>query len=263
MTAALIRGGVPPSHIVDLASDLPAHAVLEAAFLLRAMVRSFPSSSVHMAVVDPGVGGRRAAIVIVTRKGPLLVGPDNGLLVPLAEELGLRRAYRIDPTKVGGGHRVGTTFDGRDLFAPAAALLARGAQPSSLGSPTTPAPFALPEPTRTSDGARGQVVHVDHFGNLVTNVPTDWVGSEVEHLVLTSGRAHRRSVPWVTSYEALGPGALGALGSSFGLVEVAVGRGRAADRLRVSVGASVRLRWPRRRAARGEKANSVRPRKPR
>jgi len=113
MKAALIAGGVDPSQVVDLAHDLPGHGVEEAAFLLREMARGFPPSTVHLAVIDPGVGGRRAPIAIATKAGPLLVGPDNGLLVPLAEELGVRAAYRIDPARLRRRPAVGTTFDGR------------------------------------------------------------------------------------------------------------------------------------------------------
>ena len=263
MKAALIRGGVRPGQLVDLAHDLPAHGVQEGAFLFREMARAFPRTSVHVAVVDPGVGGARRPIVVETRAGPLLVGPDNGLLMPLAAELGTRGVYRIDRAKLPGPQRVGTTFDARDLFAPMAARLATGARASTLGPPVTPLPLALPIPLRTRDGARGEVLHVDRFGNLITNVPSRWVGPKVERLRLSSERRPLRSVRWVTSYESLGRGNLGVLGSSFGLLEVAVGQGRATDRLRVAVGASVELRWRRPSAARGEKANSARPRKPR
>jgi len=263
MKAALIAGGVDASRIVDLAHDLPAHGVREAAFLLREMARAFPRTTVHVAVVDPGVGGRRAPIAIATRAGPILVGPDNGVLMPLAEELGFRAAFRIDPPTGEAPVRVGTTFDGRDLFAPAAARLVRGARLSALGPAVSVTPFALPAPTRLSNGALGEVLHRDRFGNLITNVPTGWVAAGTRFLRLSCGRTRPRQVPWVTSYESLGTGALGALGSSFGLVEIAVGQGRATDRLGAGVGASVGFSWGPRLAPSGEKANSTRPRKQR
>ncbi|MGA7476588.1 MAG: SAM-dependent chlorinase/fluorinase [Thermoplasmata archaeon] len=261
MKAALISGGVAPGQVVDLAHDLPAHRLREAAFLLREMARRFPPLTVHLAVVDPGVGGRRAPVVVETRAGPLLVGPDNGVLAPLAEELGVRATYRIDPSRLRRRPPVGTTFDGRDVFAPAAALLAGGARPSALGPAMMLRPYSIPEATRTPTGARGEVLHVDRFGNLITNVPSHWVGPTVTRLAFASGRGRLRTVPWTTSYESLGRGVLGTLGSSFGLLEVAVGEGRAADRLRADVGSTVRLAWRRRPAARTEKANSARPRK--
>lgn len=261
MKAALIAGGVSPSRILELAHDLPAHHVAEAAFLLREMTRRFPVATIHLAVIDPGVGGHRRPIAIVTRAGPLLVGPDNGVLFPLAQELGLRAAYRIDGAKLRRAPPVGTTFEGRDLFAPAAAALARGSRPSALGARIEPTPYTIPVPRPVRRGARGVVLHVDRFGNLITNVPTSWVASGVSNVSLTAGRVRRRSVPWVSSYESLGPGILGALGSSFGLVEIAVAEGRAADRLQAEIGSHVAVEWGPRLAQPGETVNTRRPRK--
>lgn len=263
MKGALLEGGIPPSRIVDLAHDLPAHGVREAAFLFREMARGFPPRTVHVAVVDPGVGGRRQSVVIETRAGPFLVGPDNGVLFPLAQELGIRRAFRIDPATFRRSARVGTTFDGRDVFAPAAALLANGTSVTALGPPTVPKRYPLPKAARTRDGARGEVLHSDRFGNLITNIPARWVGARTARLTLRVGRVRNRSVPWVTSYESLGRGVLGTLGSSFGLLEVAVGEGRAADRLHAGAGSSVTVSGLPRRRAPGQTIYGARPRKPR
>lgn len=260
MKAVMISGGVPPGHIVDLAHDLPAHGVEEAAFLLREIARGFPSSVVHVAVVDPGVGGHRAPIVIETKNGAALIGPDNGVLFPLAEELGVLAAYRIDPGKLLLKPPVGTTFEGRDVFAPAAALLATGVRPSALGPRIVPTRYSIPEAKRTRRGARGEVLHIDRFGNLISNVPSRWIGRGVREVVLTSGAVRARAVRWATSYESLGTGALGALGSSFGLVEIAVGEGRAADLLKVRVGSPIAFAWSAGIRATGEMANSARPR---
>jgi S-adenosyl-L-methionine hydrolase (adenosine-forming) len=242
---AVLSHHLPPGRIVDLAHDLPPHAIAEAAFLVRAMARGFPAGTVHMVVVDPGVGGHRAPIVIDCSDGSRLVGPDNGVLYPLSQDLGLRRAYRIDPARLGGSPRVGTTFDGRDVFAPAAARLARGSAPSALGPPVTPRRYSVPVAEATRTGARGEVLHVDRFGNVITNIPTAWVPAPCHDLVATVGPEHSRRIPWVTSYEELGSGRLGAIGSSFGSVELAVGQGRAADRWKTRVGDRVRLRWAR------------------
>lgn len=261
MKAALIAGGVPPERIVDLAHDLPAHGVSEAAFLVRAMARGFPPSSVHVVVVDPGVGGRRLSIAIETRAGPDLVGPDNGVLYPLARELGLRSTRRIDPGRLPSRSRVGTTFDGRDVFAPAAALLATGGRVSSLGPAVKPTPLELPEPRTRRDAIVGEVVHVDRFGNLITNLPSEWWPRTTPRRDLKVGARRLRAVPFATSYEALGRGNVGVLGSSFGLLEVAVGEGRASDRLSARPGTPVVLARLRRTVRRGAKANSARPRK--
>ncbi len=239
---AVLLATVPPERVVELTHELRPHGILEAAFLLRAMASGFPAGTIHLVVVDPGVGGRRVPLVVECRDGSLLVGPDNGVLMPLAEELGLARAFRIERSRSWLPTRVGTTFDGRDLFAPVAARLARGLAPERAGAPTVPVPFAMPSPERRSGGARGAILHSDHFGNLITNVPTAWIPAGTVGLRLRFGRSSRR-LPWVTSYEAGGADRLVALGSSFGTVELAVAEGSAARRLRLAVGVGVELAW--------------------
>jgi S-adenosyl-L-methionine hydrolase (adenosine-forming) len=240
---AVLAARLVPGTLVDLAHDLRPHAIGEAAFLLRAMAVGFPPGTIHVAVVDPGVGGRRAPIVVRCRDGSTLVGPDNGVLAPLADALGAPRAFRIDPRRLGGRARVGTTFDGRDVFAPAAALLARGRPPGRFGPPVRPKPYRIPEARRFRAGASATVLHEDRFGNLVTNVPTDWVPEGTRHLRLAVGGRAARRVPFARSYEELGRGRLGVLGSSFGLLEASVAEGSAARRLVAGVGAPVRLYW--------------------
>jgi len=237
---AVLARSIDPARVVELTHDLPAHGVHEAAFVLRAMATGFPAGTVHLAIVDPGVGGRRAPLAIACADGSRLVGPDNGLLYPLAEALGRPRAFRLEPERVGGSPRVGTTFDGRDLFAPAAARLARGVDPARLGTPAAPTVYRVPKPSRTNDGGNGEVVHVDRFGNLITNLPTAWVPAGRRTVTVRVARRPLR-LPWASSYESLGRGRLGALGSSFGTIEVAVGEGSAARRLRARVGARVTL----------------------
>jgi S-adenosyl-L-methionine hydrolase (adenosine-forming) len=247
--AAQMRGvlldALPPERVVELTHDLPPHAIPEAAFVLRSVASRFPAGTVHVVVVDPGVGGGRAPLVVQCDDGSILVGPDNGVLAPLAQALGHPRPYRIDPRRIGGGPRVGTTFDGRDLFAPTAVRLAQGTPASRLGTPHPMRSLVPPAARRTPHGAAGEVAHVDRFGNLVTSVPTPWVDPGTERLEVRFGSGPSRPLPWTTSYEQIGRGRLGALGSSFGTVEVAVAEGSAARRLRVRVGAPVRFKWVR------------------
>jgi S-adenosyl-L-methionine hydrolase (adenosine-forming) len=242
MKAVLARRR-PAGTIIDLAHDLRPHAIGEAAFLLRAMALGFPAGSVHVAVIDPGVGGRRAPIVIECDDGSTLVGPDNGVLLPLAEALGGPRAYRVDPDRLVRSLRVGTTFDGRDVFAPTAALLAQGTPARRLGTPIQPRHYAVPEPIFSRQGARGEIVHEDHFGTLITNIPTAALPPGVRRLHVRLGTSRPRSMPFATSYESLRRGQVGCLGSSFGLVEVAVAHGSAAVKLRSTVGQPVEIRW--------------------
>ena len=257
---AVLLGSVEPERVVELAHDLPAHGIAEAAYVLRAMARDFPSGTVHVVVVDPGVGGRRAPVAVECTDGSFLVGPDNGVLYPLAETLGFRKAVRIEPPRTGGRPRVGTTFDGRDVFAPAAAGLANGLPLGRLGPAHRLRPLRLPEPRRTASEYVGTVVHVDRFGNLVTNVPTDWLSPAAPRVAVRVGSGRRRSLPRAESYEALGPGRLGVLGSSFGTLEVSVALGRAERRLGARVGTPVRFGRPR-AAGRRVRVYSVRTRR--
>ena len=256
---AILARSMDPGRIVDLAHDLPPHAVEEAAFLVREMACGFPAGTVHVVVVDPGVGGARYPIAIECTDGSFLVGPDNGVLYPLAEELGIRRSVRLDPSAWGRSARVGTTFDGRDVFAPAAALLATGTPLSKLGGPQVPMPFRLPEAVRTPTGARGRILHADRFGNLVTNVPSAWLPRGVRSVRCRIGAAPSRPFPRARNYEALGPGRAGVLASSFGLLEVSVARGRADRRFRAGAGVPVEFEWSRRHRT-GRTVNSGRTR---
>lgn len=266
---AVLAQSLHAAEIFDLAHDLPAHGIREAGFLLRAMAERFPAGSIHIAVIDPGVGGARAPIVIECRDGSVLVGPDNGVLWPLAERLGYRSAYRIDARRLPPRHRVGRTFDGRDLFAPAAARIARGSPPSELGPRVRPRRVRLP-PARIREGAlTGEVLHVDRFGNLVTSIPSKaWpAGARSAQLRLRADPP--RTLPFARSYEALGIGRLGILPSSFGLLEIAIGQGsaarhleaRSADRIEVRV-SDAQLRG-RGASSRRRSSDSSRPRVPR
>ncbi len=241
MKAVLLRS-VGASRLVDLSHDLPPHGTLEAAFLLRAMASGFPPGTVHLVVVDPGVGGRRAPLAVACSDGSVLVGPDNGVLMPLARAFGGPRAFRLDPARLGVRRRVGTTFDGRDLFAPAAALLANGAEPGALGTPLSPVESPLPEPRRSARRLAGTVVHVDRCGNVITNLPSAWVPPGVRRLFVEWGRRTRR-LPWTLSYDAVAPGEPLALGSSFGTVEIARNRGSASERFGLCVGDPVVVRF--------------------
>ncbi len=242
MKAVLLRS-IPPGHVVDITHDLPAHAIREAAFVLASIGDQFPAGTVHVAVVDPGVGGPRAPLVIRCADGSALVGPDNGILAPLAHALGAPRAFRIDPRRLSVGPRTGTTFDGRDLFAPAAALLARGIPAARLGSPHDFRDLTLPTAVRSRAGALGEVLHRDAFGNLITNIPTEWVPPGTPTVGVTLGRGRRQRLPWTHSYEEIGRGRLGTLGSSFGTVEITVAEGRADRRCHAAPGTRIRLDW--------------------
>lgn len=242
MKAVLARS-LPPGHVVDLSHELPRHAIPEGAFLVRQMAAGFPPGTVHVVVVDPGVGGTRQRLVIACADGSRLVGPDNGILAPLAERLGGGTAYAIAPGRRGLPAAPSATFEGRDVFAPAAALLATGTAPEALGPRTTIVELRLPSAVRDVEGAAGEVLHVDRFGNLITNVPGAWLPRGAVFATLTLPDGPRIDLRIVRTYDGLDRGALGVLVSSFGTAEIAVREGSAAERTGLAGGRPFALRW--------------------
>ncbi len=217
--------GVP---IVDLTHDIAPQDVEGGRVALARCWRRFPDGTVHLAIVDPGVGSSRAALAVEC-DGRFLVGPDNGLLSPAL----LRSDARVVALPVPPG--AAPTFHGRDLFAPAAAALATGAPLASLGDPyLQPEVRRTPEAHRLPDGAvRGVVTTIDRFGNAVTN------------LLATRGGAievNGATLPVRRTYAEVGEGEPIALVGSSGFVEVAVRNGSAADQLTLRRGDQVVLR---------------------
>jgi S-adenosylmethionine hydrolase len=237
-----ICAGVP---LVDLSHQVEPGDIQGGALILRAAVPYFPAGTVHLAVVDPGVGGERRALAF--RAGEQwLVGPDNGLLWPaaawLAEQAGepgpearllANPAYRLP--------QLSHTFHGRDLFAPTAAHLARGVAWESLGPRVAdPIRWQIPVPRRTSAGVEGELLVVDRFGNAITNVAPADVASLGERWLLEAGPVH---VPGpATHYGAVPEGDPVVVLDSLGFYELAVSRGSAAERYGLRRGDRVVLR---------------------
>jgi hypothetical protein len=215
------------ASIVDIAHDIPPQDVESARLTLARAWRRFPVGTVHFVVVDPGVGSARLPLGVAS-DGRFLVGPDNGvlspaLLFPGAATVALEVGAQVSPT-----------FHGRDVFAPAAAALALGEALESLGSPfATPIILRTPEPTRRVDGAvLGEVIHIDRFGNAVTNL-----------LGLRGGviELGERRLPVLHTYADVASGGALAVVGSTGFIEIAVRDGSAAADLQLARGDSVVL----------------------
>ena len=217
----------PSATIVDVAHDVAAHDVDGARLALARYWRRFPEGTVHLVVVDPGVGSARGALATLS-EGRYLVGPDNGVLSPALLHAGARCVWLSVPSGAA------PTFHGRDVFAPAAARLALGASLETLGSVEgEPIIRRTPEATRRDDGAvQGEVISVDRFGNAVTNL-LGMRGGQVQAAGLSL--ALRRTYADAVQGEAV------ALVGSSGLVEIAVRDGSAAERLGLRRGSSVVL----------------------
>ncbi|MHC4262381.1 MAG: SAM hydrolase/SAM-dependent halogenase family protein [Planctomycetota bacterium] len=223
-------------QVVDLTHEVPPQDVALAAFHLHHAWRWFPEGTVHVAVVDPGVGSNRS-ILAVEKKGHFFLAPDNGLLGRIAENA--TAVAIVDVERVGLAD-VSATFHGRDVFSPAAARLVDGASPLDLGRPGRPArPAAAPAPESLLDGGfGGTVLSVDHFGNLITNLPERLLIGPREAWQLECGG---RRFPISRTYSSVAPGDALALVDSYGLLEVSVREGDAAKALGVRRGDPVRL----------------------
>ena len=255
----------PGAHLVDITHQIRPQDVHQAAFVLYAIWRYFPSQTVHLVVVDPGVGGARRPIAIEATRG-YFVAPDNGVLSYILADQPIRATVELaDP-----GYRlpeVSHTFHGRDIFAPAAAHLAAGTPIGELG-PAATDPVTLPPPFLSIDPdvVRGEVLYVDHFGNAITSIGRlSWKGEELslrppfqaragQSAQLVAGTAlvtaGGREIHGVCrTYAAVTPGDALALVGSTGHLEIAVREGSGAEELGLQRGEPVELRLnPRYRA---------------
>ncbi|RME96207.1 MAG: hypothetical protein D6766_01310 [Verrucomicrobia bacterium] len=230
----------PGARIVDVAHDAPAGDVASAAFLLGQALQWFPEEAIHVAVIDPGVGGERAPLALRWRRG-FLVGPDNGLWSWLERLTGhpVGEARRIENPAC-RLPELSRTFHGRDLFAPAAAWLAAGGRFEDIGPAVAPAvTLPWPEPQPTGDGWRGQVLYVDHFGNLITNLRNDLLLAPAGEWVLRWGA--EGVAPVADHYGAVKPGEPVAVPGSTGFLELAVNQRSASRMLGLGRGAVLEL----------------------
>lgn len=223
------------ARIVDLCHEVPAQDVRAGAFWLSRSYAYFPTGTVHVAVVDPGVGSDRAALLVLAH-GQAFLGPDNGLLASLAAAPGAS-CRRLDPGALELAP-LSRTFHGRDLFAPVAARLAAGALAPAAAGPEArvSVPSLLPAATELGEELHGEVIWVDHFGNALTNLEAARV-SKHRALWLQSGQ-----LPIVGTYAEAAPGQCVGLIGSFGVLEIAQRDGSAARALSLSRGCPVILR---------------------
>ncbi len=236
----VVLGVCPDVTLVDVTHEVPPHDILAGALELAACYRYFPAGTIFLVVVDPGVGSSRSALA--AEVGDFrFVAPDNGVLAPVFEEQSPRRVVVLTERRY-ARPTISRTFEGRDRFAPAAGWLAKGVELTALGRITHEyQALILPRPVVDGDHASGQVLRVDRFGNLVTNLDRRTVerirdrgamkvhvgGFEVTHLVAT--------------YAEADTGELCALFGSTDMLEIALNAGHAADLLGVGRGASVEV----------------------
>ena len=227
---AAVLAVAPDATLVDLPHAVAPQDVFGGPLLLWSAVEPCPAGAVHLAVVDPGVGSARRAVAVRAKRGDVLVGPDNGLLVPALRRLGgidaaveltRRRFWRAT---------LSTTFHGRDIFGPVAGHLASGVALEQLGTAIEDlVQLEFPAP----HGTQGEVLHIDTYGNLVTNIAAD--------VLPASYRVHigQRVIEPAPNYAAVLPGRLLAIVGTYGLLEVSVREGSAAAELNAGRGTKV------------------------
>jgi len=234
---AILRTLAPESDIVDICHEIPAGDRHAAAFMLLSAVPHMPRGTIHLCVVDPGVGTSRM-LVAARAGGHTFIGPDNGVFAPVVEALGgVTEARYLTNEKLQGPRR-SATFHGRDVMAPVAAHLVRGIDFATVGDTAGPLeelPGFAPEVTPRR--VTGRLLHVDHFGNLVTNLLPAEVpgGGDAWDLVVADAPIAR----WGETFADVARGELVAYVGSVGFLEVAARDGSAAEKLGAKAGAAV------------------------
>jgi S-adenosylmethionine hydrolase len=229
--------------IVDITHQVEKFNIRMGSLLLASATPYFPKGTVHCAVVDPGVGGERRPIVIET-EGSVFVGPDNGLLIPAAERAGITQVYELTNHSL-MRPEISATFHGRDVFAPAAAQLACGTPPRECGPPIYD--YAKPSfvlPAFNGKSATGEVLHVDDFGNIVTNMPQEFLaklGMNLREILQVNIGKRRFLARYVRAYSDLAGVEVGILTGSHGFLEIARRNMNASKKLKIKAGATVEI----------------------
>jgi S-adenosyl-L-methionine hydrolase (adenosine-forming) len=235
----------PDAQIIDITHGIPATAVLEGALVLANTIAYMPVG-VHLAVVDPGVGGPRRALALRDAEDRIYVGPDNGLLLPAARKAGIVAAHELANPEY-ALRTISRTFHGRDLFSPAAAHLASGVALAELGPPLDPEGLVnldVPEPDFASDGLVATLLYVDSFGNIALNVTRE----DVERMSIVSGTRVELELAGERYYAVMArtfadarPGDVILYEDSYANMSIAISRGSAARMLHAVPGQRLRI----------------------
>ncbi|CAD5244778.1 SAM hydrolase/SAM-dependent halogenase family protein [Thermococcus camini] len=237
MKVAMLRVN-PNARLIDVTHSIRRHSIVEGSFVMEQVVKYSPEGTVHVGVIDPGVGTERRAVIIEGEQ--FLVVPDNGLATLPLKHLKARKAWEIDLEKVKRFTKweVSSTFHGRDVFGPAGALLDAGIEPGQIGTeiPLESLVRLDVEPRREGDYWLLTVLYIDDFGNVILNLENYGKPKAVE---LTD---FGLSIPYLDTYGQVKPGELLALPGSHDYLEIAVNQGSAAQKLGLMVGDKVRVR---------------------
>lgn len=228
--------------IIDVTHEVDPFNELEAAFLMTTYVPYMPAGTIHICIVDPGVGGKRKPIIILTSRGDLFIGPDTGFMYPAAEQLGIVSVYEIDESKL--PRRFSETFHGRDVFAHVAGMLAAGVSLSEIGKEAVEYKrLILHKPIKEDDHIETTILHIDRFGNIITNLKPEDFGINFGDIIEISISSEISiNCPFVKSYSEVAEGSfLTTIGGS-GYIEVSINKGYASEKLRIRAGDKLRFR---------------------
>jgi hypothetical protein len=221
----------PAIRIVDISHDIAPFSISQGAYVIASAYPYFPKGSIHLVVVDPGVGSARRSILAVSRSG-FFLAPDNGVLSYILKEDGPCQIYELTEKKFFLDSS-GRTFHGRDIFAPVAAWLSTGLESGSFGSPVSdPVTFPVRTPETHENRIKGQILYVDHYGNLISNIRlSDFPGIDLKAATVNIGK--RRLSGGKRFYAEVEKGALSFLFNSSGSLEIFKREGNAADDLNI------------------------------
>ncbi len=236
----VILGISPKAEIVDLTHSIEPQNIFQAAYALKESVSYFPSHTVHLAVVDPGVGGKRKGLAIKTNKY-FFIGPDNGIFSPFLENF---QAVELTNQEV-FLKPVSATFHGRDIFAPVAAWIANGKPFEKLGEILKkPMTLVLSEPKVDNQRLKGEIIYCDRFGNLTSNISKDllskYIGNNLENVKIHLN--DKTTIPLVSHYEIGVKNSLSALINSWGKIEIFCNKGNASETFKVLVGDQIEIK---------------------
>ena len=228
----------PAAQIIDITHGIEPQNIMQAALALESAHAYFPENTIHLVVVDPGVGSERRPIAVKT-KTATFVGPDNGVMTSVIDRSAsvyelTHTKYFLEPTS--------STFHGRDVFAPSAAWIARGTPPSKMGRKINdPCTLELPQPEIHESTIIGEIIHIDRFGNLITNIPRELLhAAQTGSMSLQIGKRRIRGL--VACYSECKSGEVGCLINSWGKLEIFYRDGDAAKKLQCRVGTSLTIK---------------------
>ena len=225
----------PKATLVDITHEVEKFNIRMAAFTLASAAPYFPQGTVHLAVVDPEVGTQRRPILIQTKKS-FFVGPDNGILILAAQNQCIEHVYQLTNPKF-MLPKISNTFHGRDIFAPAAAHLDKGAEPTTFGAEIKDP--INPEFTKVRRAKRsliGEVMHVDGFGNIITNITETEIAQSTAEKVNVDLPGISLKLTLGKTYAEAKPKEPEALIGSHGFLEIALNQGNAAEKFQVKAG---------------------------